>query len=85
MPKAVSTDQRTLFRFCFHQLGKYSDRLLVEARKILHISKELGIAEQTVRNHVSNIYYKLGIHNQIEIVRYVNQIRYFLENAPADD
>lgn len=54
-------------------------RLLVEARSISAISKELQIAEQTVRNHISNIYFKLGIHDKIEIIRYINQIRYFLE------
>ena len=55
-------------------------RLLVEAKTVVQISKELEIAEQTVRNHVSNIYFKLGIHNKIEIIRYINQIRYFLEH-----
>lgn len=61
-------------------------RLLVEARKITQIARELGIADQTVRNHIGNIYSKLGIHNQIEIVRYVTQIRSFLESTvPFDD
>ena len=55
-------------------------RLLVGAKKIAHIAKDLGIAEQTVRNHISNIYTKLGIHNHIEVIRYVQQIRFFLEN-----
>ena len=54
---------------------------LVDARKISQIARELGIAEQTVRNHIANIYTKVGIHNQIEIVKYVNQIRFFLESG----
>ena len=55
-------------------------RLLVEATKITRIAEKLGIAEQTVRNHISNIYFKLGIHNHMEIVRYIHQIKHFLEN-----
>ena len=60
--------------------------LLVEARKIAQIGRELGIADQTVRNHIGNIYSKLHIHNQIEIIGYVNQIRTFLDGRgmPAE-
>jgi DNA-binding NarL/FixJ family response regulator len=59
-------------------------RLLVDARQISQIARDLRIADQTVRNHIANIYSKLGIHNQIEIIRYVNQIRSFLDGQPAD-
>lgn len=52
---------------------------LVKAQKISFIAKEFCIAEQTVRNHISNIYFKLGIHNRIEIVKYINDIRSFLD------
>jgi len=55
-------------------------KLLVEAKRITQIADDLGIAEQTVRNHISNIYFKLDIHNRIEIVKYINQIRFFLEH-----
>jgi DNA-binding NarL/FixJ family response regulator len=55
-------------------------RGLSDAKRIPQISQELGIAEQTVRNHVSNIYSKLHIHNRVEIVQYVSQIRYFLDH-----
>lgn len=54
-------------------------RLLVQAERISRIAELLDIAEQTVRNHINNIYSKLDIHTRIEIVRYINQIRVFLE------
>ena len=55
-------------------------RALTDSKRIVQIARDLAIAEQTVRNHVSNIYTKLGIHNRVEIVRYIGQIRYFLEH-----
>ncbi len=56
-------------------------RGLVNARSIVEIAQQLGIAEQTVRNHTSNIYSKLHIHNRVEVVRHIGQIRYFLERS----
>jgi DNA-binding NarL/FixJ family response regulator len=38
------------------------------------ISQELGIAEQTVRNHVSSIYGKLGIKDRFQIIQYANEL-----------
>jgi DNA-binding NarL/FixJ family response regulator len=55
-------------------------RGLVNAKRIVQIADGLQIAEQTVRNHVSNIYTKLHIHNRVEIVQYIGQIRYFLDH-----
>ena len=54
-------------------------RRLVQAERISQIAGHLTIAEQTVRNHISNIYSKLRIHTRIEIVRYINEIRHFLD------
>lgn len=59
--------------------------LLVEAQKIGQIGRELGIADQTVRNHMANIYSKLNIHNQIEIIKYVSLIRSFLDSGSTAD
>ena len=39
---------------------------LVAAKRIADISDDLSIAEQTVRNHISNIYMKLNIHDRVE-------------------
>jgi len=40
------------------------------------IARELSIAEQTVRNHVSIIYSKLGVRDRFEIIQLANEIRY---------
>ncbi|AEJ18318.1 response regulator [Gracilinema caldarium] len=40
------------------------------------IAKKLNIAEQTVRNHVSVIYSKLGVKDRFEIIQLANEIRY---------
>ena len=40
------------------------------------ISQELCIAEQTVRNHVSTIYSKLGVQDRFQIIQLANKIRY---------
>lgn len=55
--------------------------LLVEARKIGQIAHDLGIADQTARNHVANIYSKLHIHNQIEVIKFIQPIRVFLDRC----
>lgn len=40
------------------------------------IANKLHIAEQTVRNHVSIIYSKLGINDRFEIIQLANQLKY---------
>jgi len=55
-------------------------RELVMAKRIVNISEDLGIAEQTVRNHISSIYFKLNIHDRLEIINYIGQIQYFLRH-----
>lgn len=40
------------------------------------IARKLSIAEQTVRNHVSIIYSKLGVHDRFEIIQLANQLKY---------
>ena len=53
---------------------------MAAAKRIAGISKALGIAEQTARNHISNIYFKLNIHDRLEIVNYIELIREFLHD-----
>jgi DNA-binding NarL/FixJ family response regulator len=55
-------------------------RYLVLACGNQEIALKMQIAEQTVRNYVSTIYSKLGIVNRIEIMRYVDKIRFYLEH-----
>ena len=53
---------------------------MVRALRIVEISDELDIAEQTVRNHISNIYSKLDIHDRLELVKYIQPIKRFLDS-----
>jgi DNA-binding NarL/FixJ family response regulator len=43
------------------------------------IAGKLNIAEQTVRNHVSIIYSKLGVSDRFQIIQLANKIRYHHE------
>lgn len=44
-------------------------RLIADGLDNAHIAERLFIAEQTVKNHVSNIYAKLGVENRIQAMR----------------
>ncbi len=55
-------------------------RYLVQACGNQEIAAKMNIAEQTVRNYASTIYSKLGIVNRIEIMRYMDKIRFYLEH-----
>jgi DNA-binding NarL/FixJ family response regulator len=55
-------------------------RLLVDSCDNRQIASRLAVAEQTVRNYISVIYSKLGIVNRIEIMKYMDRIRFFLEH-----
>lgn len=54
---------------------------MVQAKRIGEIADDLDIAIQTVRNHISNIYFKLHIHDRLEILNYVGPIREFLQDS----
>ena len=43
-------------------------RLLCEGRSNAQIGWQLGIAEKTVRNHVSSLYRKLGVRSRAEAI-----------------
>ena len=53
--------------------------LMVQAKRIVAMAEDLDIAVQTVRNHISNIYFKLQIHDRIEILNFIEPIRKFLQ------
>lgn len=42
--------------------------LLARGRNRKHISEELVVSEETVKSHASNIYHKLGVHTQQELL-----------------
>lgn len=44
-------------------------RLIADGRNNRQIAQELFLAEQTVKNYVSQIYAKLGVHNRIHLMK----------------
>lgn len=42
--------------------------LVIEGRSSKYIARELGLAESTVKNHLSSLYRKLGISGRLELV-----------------
>ena len=58
--------------------------LLIQALDNKQIASRLGVAEQTVRNHVSIIYSKLGITNRMQILQIVDKLKTLLRRkGPA--
>ncbi len=43
--------------------------LIIEGMDNQEISRHLYISEQTVKNHISTIYSKLGVHNRIQVMK----------------
>lgn len=44
-------------------------RLLHEHHRVPAVARALGISAHTVRNHLKNIYRRLGVHSQLEMIR----------------
>ena len=59
------------------QLGKLTSRewavltRLLEGQRVPAIAADLCVSKSTVRNHLSSIYAKLGVHSQVDLVRLV--------------
>lgn len=47
-------------------------RLVVDGTKNLEISRNLGITEQTVKDHLSNLYRKVGVRNRFALARHLS-------------
>ncbi len=52
-------------------------RLLAQAKDNATIANELSLAEQTVRNHVSTLYSKLGVSSRVEAIVWVRERNLF--------
>lgn len=46
---------------------------ILQARRNAEIAEHLNISEKTVRNHISTIYDKLGIHNRLRLMSYMSE------------
>jgi DNA-binding CsgD family transcriptional regulator/PAS domain-containing protein len=60
-------------------LGKLTSREwavlthLLEGQRISAIAADLYVSQSTVRNHLSSIYAKLGVHSQVDLVRLIRR------------
>lgn len=50
-------------------------RLIAKTYRNADIADELGISEKTVKNHISSIYDKVGIHNRLKLISHTNALR----------
>jgi DNA-binding CsgD family transcriptional regulator len=58
---------------------------LSDGRRVSSIAERLFISPHTVRNHLRNIFWKLGVHSQAELVDYVKQYPDVLAGAGRSD
>jgi DNA-binding CsgD family transcriptional regulator/PAS domain-containing protein len=69
------------------ELGKLTSRewavltRLLDGQRIPAIAADLYVSQSTVRNHLSSIYAKLGVHSQVDLIRLVRRGT----NRPAED
>ena len=78
-PDSRTAEVETRLKWLTRRETEVLDRM-VKARRIVEIADDLGIAEQTVRNHISSIYSKLDIHDRLELVKYIQVIRRYLSS-----
>jgi DNA-binding CsgD family transcriptional regulator/PAS domain-containing protein len=61
------------------RLGKLTSRewavltRLVDGQRIPAIAASLYVSQSTVRNHLSSIYAKLGVHSQVDLIRLIRR------------
>jgi DNA-binding CsgD family transcriptional regulator len=61
------------------QLGKLTSRewavltRVLDGERVSAIAADLFVSQSTVRNHLSSIYAKLGVHSQVDLVRLVRR------------
>ena len=76
--KATQTDLRRSISDREHEIIAS----LVVGATAQEISRELAISPHTVRTHIRNIYYKLGVANRIELLRW--KLSSESDNTPPD-
>jgi DNA-binding CsgD family transcriptional regulator len=61
------------------ELGKLTSRewavltRLLDGQRIPAIAADLYVSQSTVRNHLSSIYAKLGVHSQVDLIRLIRR------------
>jgi DNA-binding CsgD family transcriptional regulator len=61
------------------QLGKLTSRewavltRLLDGQRVSAIAADLYVSQSTVRNHLSSIYAKLGVHSQVDLIRLIRR------------
>lgn len=65
---AVRDAEEAVLGGALTQRERMALRLLCDGRSNAQIAWELGIAEKTVRNHVTNLYRKLGVRSRAEAI-----------------
>jgi DNA-binding CsgD family transcriptional regulator len=69
------------------QLGELTSRewavltRLLDGQRVSAIAADLFVSQSTVRNHLSSIYAKLGVHGQVDLIRTLRREA----KRPADD
>jgi DNA-binding CsgD family transcriptional regulator len=61
------------------QLGKLTSRewavltRLLDGQRVSAIAADLYVSQSTVRNHLSSVYAKLGVHSQVDLIRLIRR------------
>ena len=56
---------------------------MLDGQRVSGIAADLHVSKSTVRNHLSSIYAKLGVHNQVDLIRLIRRGTKPLAAAPA--
>lgn len=64
---------RFFSRYSFSSREMEIIRLLIQGKSKQEIEDELFISPHTVKNHIYNIYQKLGIKNRLEIIKLLHE------------
>jgi DNA-binding NarL/FixJ family response regulator len=79
--RVASRDPSPASRLTLRELGVV--RQVVDGASNRDIAKNLGLSGQTVKNHLSNIFDKLGVSNRLELALYAVHHRLLAASAAA--